>query len=218
MSTDVLIINKGEIMIKNIIFDMGQVLIQFDPKLFINRVGIHDEEDIDILMREVYKSLEWSLMDRGTLTDQQASEIMEKRIPEHLRPYVSKLTYEWDRPIIPIPGAEELIKELKDNGYNIYLLSNASVNQKNYWPNVPGSQYFDGTVVSSYIHLVKPQPEIYKYTLDKFNLKADECIFIDDSTLNVEGAVYCGLNGIVFHGDYKEIRTKLIEYGVIINK
>lgn len=205
-------------MIKNIIFDMGQVLIKFDPELFINRVGIHDENDINILIREVYKSLEWSLMDRGTLTDQQASEIMEKRIPEHLRPYVSKLTYEWDRPIIPVSGAEELVKELKSNGYNIYLLSNASVNQKNYWPNVPGSQYFDGTVVSSYIHLVKPQPEIYKYTLDKFNLKADESVFIDDSTLNVEGAVYCGLHGIVFHGDYKEIRTKLIELGVNINK
>lgn len=205
-------------MIKNIIFDMGQVLIKFDPEYFIKRVGITDQNDIKIIMREVYKSLEWSMMDRGTLTDQEACEIMIKRIPEHLRQYIPKLTYEWERPIMPIEGSEKLVKELKENGYNIYLLSNASLNQKNYWNDIPASKYFDGTVVSSYINLVKPQPEIFKHLLEKFNLKPDECVFLDDSTLNVEGAVYSGLHGIVFHGDYQEVREKLIELGVNVTK
>ena len=205
-------------MIKNIIFDMGNVLIKFDPEFFIHRVGVSDENDVQILMREIYKSVEWSMMDRGTLSDQEASEIMIKRIPEHLRQYVSKLTYQWDRPILPIEGAEELLRELKTNGYNLYLLSNASVNQKNYWLNIPGSEYFDGVVVSSYIGLVKPQPEIFKYILDKYNLEADECVFIDDSTLNVEGATYSGLKGIVFHNDYKEVREKLINLGVNVTE
>lgn len=205
-------------MIKNIVFDMGKVLIQFDPEYFIRRIGITDENDIQILLREIYKSIEWSMMDRGTLTDQEACEIMSKRIPEHLRQYVPKLTYEWDRPIVPIEGAERLVRELKASGYDLYLLSNASVHQKNYWPNIPGNECFTGTVVSSYIGLVKPQPEIYKYILDKYNLKADECVFIDDSTLNVEGAVFSGLKGIVFHDDYNEVREKLIELGVNVSK
>ena len=204
-------------MIKNIIFDMGQVLIKFDPDYFIARAGITDKNDIEILKREIYKSLEWSMMDRGTLSDEEASKIMEDRVPTHLKQYVSKLTCQWDRPIVPIPGAEELIRELKANNYCIYLLSNASLNQKKYWNDIPGSDCFDGTVVSSYIHLVKPQLEIYKHVLDKYNLKAEECVFIDDSTLNVEGAVYSGLKGIVFHGDYKEIREKLVSLGVNIS-
>lgn len=205
-------------MIKNIIFDMGQVLVKFDTDTFIKRVGIEDLKDKEIIMREVYKSVEWSMMDRGTLTDEEACKIMEQRVPERLKDKVKLLTCEWDRPIMPVEGAKELVKELKDNGYKIYLLSNASLNQKNYWPNIPGSEYFDGTVVSAYVKLVKPQPEIYKYTLDKFNIKAEESVFIDDATLNVEGAIYSGLKGIVFHGDIKELREKLSTIGVKISK
>lgn len=205
-------------MIKNIIFDMGQVLVKFDTNVFIKRVGIEDPKDKEIIMREVYKSVEWSMMDRGTLTDEEAAKIMEERVPTHLKDKVRLLTCEWDRPIIPIEGMKELVKELKDNGYNIYLLSNASYNQKNYWPNVPGNEYFDGTVVSAYVKLVKPQPEIFKYTLDKFGLKAEESLFIDDATLNVEGAIYTGLKGIVFHGDVIELREKLASMGVKISK
>ena len=205
-------------MIKNIIFDMGQVLVKFDTDVFIKRVGIEDPKDKEIIMREVYKSVEWSMMDRGTLTDEEAAKIMEERVPTHLKDKVRLLTCEWDRPIIPIEGMKELVKELKDNGYNIYLLSNASYNQKNYWPNVPGNEYFDGTVVSAYVKLVKPQPEIFKYTLDKFGLKAEESLFIDDATLNVEGAIFTGLKGIVFHGDVIELREKLASMGVKISK
>ena len=201
-------------MIKNIIFDMGQVLIKFDPNMFIERVGITNPEDKKILLREIYKSVEWSMMDRGSLTDQEAANLMMQRVPDHLKDKVAKLTYEWDRPIISIDGAYELIKELKENGYKIYLLSNASLNQKNYWPNIPGQEYFDGVVVSAYVNYVKPEHEIYEHLLAKFNLKADECIFIDDSTLNVEGAIHAGLHGIVFHGDYKEVRQKFIENGI----
>lgn len=204
-------------MIKNIIFDMGQVLIKFDPDMFIERIGVTNPEDKKVLFREIYKSVEWSMMDRGSLTDQEAANLMIKRIPDHLKDKVAKLTYEWDRPIVPIDGAYELIKELKENGYKIYLLSNASLNQKNYWPNIPGYELFDGRIVSAEIKHVKPEHEIYEYLLKEYNLKADECMFIDDSTLNVEAAVYAGLHGVVFHGDYKEVREKFIENGIKVN-
>ena len=154
-------------MIKNIIFDMGQVLLKFDTNEFIKRAGIDNPKDKEIVMREIYNSVEWSMMDRGILTDEEACELMKAKVPEHLKDKVKALAYDWPNPIIPIEGTKELIKELKDNGYKIYLLSNASFNQTNYWPNVPGSEYFDGVVVSAYVNLVKPQPEIYKYILEK---------------------------------------------------
>ena len=197
---------------------MGQVLIVFDPELFLTRIGVTNAEDRQILKREVYQSVEWAMMDRGTLTDEEACKIMETRVPERLKPCVAKLTCEWDRPIIPIEGAKELIQELKNNGYKIYLLSNASYLQKTYWPKIPGSEYFDGEIVSAYEKLVKPQPEIYKLLLNKFNLNANETVFIDDSTQNVEAAILSGIHGIVFHNDYQEVRNKLIELNVNISK
>lgn len=205
-------------MIKNIIFDMGKVLIRFDPDYFINQTKITNKNDKDLLKKEIYLSLEWSMMDRGTLSEEEASQKMMDRLPQHLKQYTKTLVSGWYRELMPIPGAEELIRELKTNGYKIFLLSNASLSQKDYWINVPANECFDGVVVSSYIHLVKPQPEIYNYLLDKYNLIAEECVFIDDASFNVEGAVYTGINGLVFHNDYKEIRSKLIDLGVNISK
>ena len=76
------------------------------------------------------------------------------------------------------------------------------------------SPYFDGTLVSADVKLVKPQPEIYLLLLSTFGLKADECFFIDDSTLNMEGAFFCGIPGAVFHQDVHELREKLRDAGV----
>ena len=130
-------------MIHNIIFDMGNVLIYFDRDVFLDRVGLDNPEDRELLKREVYLSLEWSRMDRGSLTDEEAAEIIANRVPERLHETVHRLVNEWDRPILPVPGMEELVRELKRNGYGIYLLSNASVRQPVYWQNVPVKDCFD---------------------------------------------------------------------------
>ncbi len=200
-------------MIKNIIFDMGNVLIKFDKKLFLAAVNV-PPEDSELLEREVYMSLEWAMMDRGALTEKQAAEIMCARLPARLHETIHKLVDEWDRPMLPIDGMAELAGELKNNGYRVFLLSNASYRQHEYWPDIPGSEYFDDTLISADVKLVKPQPEIYLMALHKFDAKADESVFIDDATNNVEGAVYCGLKGIVFHGDCDELRRKLKAMGV----
>ncbi len=63
------------------------------------------------------------------------------------------------RPILEVDGMYELVKELKDRGYKVYLLSNASVRQHEYWPRIPAAELFDGKLISSDVHLVKPQPE-----------------------------------------------------------
>ena len=201
-------------MIQNIIFDMGNVLIYFNRDVFLDRVGLTDPADRILLKREVYLSLEWSRMDRGSLTDEEASELIIQRVPERLHDTVRALVGEWDRPILPIPGMEELVRELKGNGYGIYLLSNASYRQHDYWPKVPAYDLFDGTLISADVHLVKPQPEIYELMCGTFSLKKDECVFIDDSTPNVEGAFFVGMPAVVFHDDVQELRGKLRALGV----
>ena len=200
-------------MIKNIIFDMGNVLIHFDRGAFLDAIGV-EGEDRELLLREVYLSLEWAMMDRGTLTESEAAKLMCSHVPERLHEKVHALVDRWDRPILPVAGMEELVRELKENGYNLYLLSNASYRQHEYWPRIPGSEYFTDTLISADHKLIKPQPDIYLLTLFKFALKADECVFIDDATANVESATYCGLRGIVFHNDVAELRRKLRAMGV----
>lgn len=200
-------------MIKNIVFDMGNVIIRFDPELFMVRLGLA-EEDRRLLKRELFVSLEWSRMDRGSLTDEEAAEIVCRRVPERLHDAVRRLVGMWDRPILPVEGMYELVEELKGMGYGIYLLSNASFRQHDYWPRVPASKFFDGTLISADVKLVKPQPEIYRLLCDKFSLIPEECVFIDDSTSNAEGAYFCGINALVFHGDAHEMRLKLNELGV----
>lgn len=200
-------------MIRNIVFDMGQVLLRFDPAYFIERAGAA-EEDKKLLLREVYKSLEWARMDRGSMTEAEAAESMCRRLPERLHETVHALVDKWDRPILPIEGMEELIGELKAKGYGVYLLSNASYRQHEYWPRVPASRFFDGTLVSADVKLVKPQPEIYRLLCETFSLKPDECVFIDDAINNAEGAFLCGMHPIVFHDDVDELRARLREEGV----
>ena len=204
-------------MIKNIVFDMGNVLIKFDRNAFLDKVGVTGE-DRELLMREVYLSIEWSMMDRGSLTEEQAAERMCQNVPERLHDTVRALTSEWDRPIMPIDGMAELVRELKENGYRIFLLSNASYRQHEYWDKIPGSEYFEDTLISADVKLVKPQPEIYLHAAYKFGIRPEESVFIDDSGPNVEGAVFCGWSGIIFHGDVKELRGKLLCLGVNVRQ
>ena len=200
-------------MIRNIVFDMGQVLLRFVPDLFLERIGV-EGEDRKLLKREVYQSLEWARMDRGSMTEAEAAESMCRRLPERLHEAVHDLVDRWDRPILPVEGMEELIGELKEQGYGIYLLSNASYRQHEYWPRVPAHRFFDGTLISADVKLVKPQPEIYRLLCETFSLVPDECVFIDDATNNAEGAFLCGLHPIVFHDDVQELRARLREEGV----
>ena len=204
-------------MIKNILFDMGQVLIRFDQKYFIKRLGIEDA-DLDLLLREVYRSVEWVQMDRGTLREEDAFRSISKRLPERLHDAAWKLICMWDRPILEVAGMYELVEELKGLGYGFYLLSNASVRQHDYWPRIPASRFFDGKLISADVHVIKPQPEIYRLCLEKFGLQAEECFFIDDAPANIEGALCCGIAGAVFHGDAKLLRSQLRTAGIPVTE
>ncbi len=202
-------------MIKNIIFDMGNVLLRFDRNAFLDAVGVQGE-DRKLLLNNVYVTLEWARMDRGSMTEAEAAQSMCLRLPERLHEKVHLLVDNWDRPIIPVEGMAQLVKELKEAGYRIYLLSNASVRQHEYWPRIPGSEYFDGTLISADEKLVKPQPEIYRLLFDRFSLKAEECFFIDDSPANIEGAFYCGMPGAIFCDGVTALRRDLRAAGISV--
>lgn len=204
-------------MIRNIVFDMGGVLIRFDPVYFIQRLGVGPEDEA-LLLREVFRSVEWVSLDRGTLTVEDAVERICRRLPQRLHDTAKALVAMWDRPILPIEGMYELVEELKEAGYGIYLLSNASVRHSDYWPRVPASRFFDGELISADVLLLKPQPEIYKLLLEKFSLRAEECFFVDDSPANVEGALYCGIAGAVFYGDAAALRRALRDAGVEVKR
>ena len=204
-------------MIRNIVFDMGQVLVRFDPEYFIDREGITDPEDRKLIINELFLSVEWAQMDSGILTEKTAEPTILQRFPERLHESVRQLLYNWVYPREPIPGMEDIVKKLKEAGYGIYLLSNASVAQHDYWPQIPVSRYFDGKLISCDVRTVKPCTRIYELFTVKFGLNPEECIFIDDSTANVAAAIACGWQGIVFHGDADELKRKMSEKGILTN-
>lgn len=196
-------------MIKNIIFDMGQVLIHWRPFMFVQGFDLSKEEEA-LLIKEVFTNREWPQLDRGTISDEEAIASINKRLPETYHPVVEEIiTGWWKRPLVPMEGMEEVVRELKENGYGIYLLSNASIWLRQYFHRIPGSQYFDGHIVSAEHKLLKPQHEIYETLFECYDLVPEECFFIDDSPYNIEGAYMCGMPGTVFHGDVEELRASL---------
>ncbi|MBQ9648516.1 MAG: HAD family phosphatase [Oscillospiraceae bacterium] len=200
-------------MIRNIIFDMGNVLLRFEPELFMERLGVAPE-DRPLLWREIYHSREWVQMDHGTLLEADAAQIIAARVPERLRGAVEKLVTQWDRPLLEVEGMRELAAELKSMGYKLYLLSNAGKRQHDYWPRLPVSQYFDGKLISADVRLLKPDYAIYRLLCERFSLEPAECFFIDDNPPNIEAAYCCGIDGAVFHNDVAVLRRDLNKAGI----
>lgn len=195
-------------MIRNIVFDMGGVLLHYDPSHFVDLLHT-GAEDKALLMREVFNTVTWFRMDRGTIGEEEAAASMKENLPPRLHGAVDRLIRWWELELRPMDGMEELLRELKEMGYGVYLLSNATVRQPEYFDRVPASRYMDGRLVSAFYHLLKPQHEIFEAFLEKFTLKAEECFFVDDSVANVESAYCLGIAGAVFDGDVPRLRRAL---------
>ena len=197
-----------------VIFDMGQVLIHWTPFAVTEHLGL-PKEDMDLLLKEMFNTVEWISLDHGTLTREQAVERVKKRIPERLWPAVEETVFGWWRqPLKPIAGMADLVRELKQKGYGLYVLSNAGTDLRDYFFRIPGAECFDGILVSAEEKLIKPIPAIYQRLAEKFNLDLGKCVFIDDSPANIEVAIQIGLPGIQFKGDVRRLRKELREMGV----
>lgn len=201
-------------MIRHIVFDMGQVLVQFSAGLFSERLRL-SAEDAELIRREVLTTVEWVRMDRGTISDDDALARMCARLPQRLHDTAAYLVRRWNDPIVPVPGMADVARDLKAAGYDLYLLSNAATRQHTYWHDIPGNEYFSGTFISADYHLLKPEDAIYQAFFKKFGLKPEECLFIDDSAPNIEASENAGMAGIVFHGDAARLRRQLAERGIL---
>ena len=202
-------------MIRNIVFDMGQVLIRWQPEYYLSQ-GSFSEEDKALLLKEVFRSVEWVQLDRGSLTLEEAAAAMGSRLPEHLRSAVWDFCIDWYRfPMVPMPGMADLVRELKAKGYGIYLLSNCSLPLRQHYHRIPGLEVFDGVFISSEQRLLKPQHEIFEKFFATFCLEPSECFFVDDAVANIEGALECGMPGTVFRGDAGELRAELIRKNIL---
>lgn len=202
-------------MTKNIVFDMGQVLIRWKPEYYLSQ-GNFSEEDKALLLKEVFRSVEWVQLDRGSITMEAAAERMRARLPEHLHAAVWDYGINWyAHPMVPMPGMADLVRELKEKGYGIYLLSNCSIPLRQHVHLIPGIEVFDGVFVSSEHRLLKPQHEIFEKFFETFHLEPSECFFIDDAVTNIEGALECGMTGFVFRGDARELRAAMAQMHIL---
>lgn len=203
-------------MIRNIVFDMGNVLIHWRPDVLVRRLGVSGVDGSHLLL-EVFGDVNWVQLDRGIVTPEEAASRMCRRLPERLHGYVFQLTKSWwEGPLLPVKGMAELVRELKGLGYGIYLLSNAGLDHPQYFDRIPGSECFDGRVVSAFYKLLKPQPELYQILLREYNLKGEECFFVDDLNINVEAAMLAGMSGAVFRGA-DDLRRALRQAGVPVS-
>ncbi len=198
-------------MIKNIIFDMGNVLIRYDINELISKAPAQYRQ---VLKEEVFMSLDWVLMDKGEIETEAAKSNMKSRIPDKAHKWVDSFVDEWHDEIPPYPDMEKLVLELKEADYKIYLLSNASKRFHIFRENIAALKYFDGEFVSADWHLLKPDPAIYESFFKHFCIKAEESYFIDDNSLNILAANACGMVGFVYHGDINKLRAHMLENGI----
>jgi len=185
-------------MIKNIVFDIGNVLAGFVWQDFYHSFG-YPEEIFEKLADATVRSPIWNEMDRGAMSDGQLlarfiqnDPSIEKEIREvfeNVRGMIRRYDY-------AIPW----IRELKEKGYGIYVISNfARKAHKECIGALDFLEEVDGAILSYQVKLIKPSPEIYRLLCSKFGLKAQECVFIDDVEKNVAAAKAEGMDGIVFH-------------------
>ncbi len=197
-------------MIKNVIFDFGQVLVRFEPK-YMTEQYIKEPVAAAILARIIFDRLYWDRLDAGTITDEEVMEGVMSRIPERHHESARAVYENWFRHLPEIPGMRELLLSLKAEGRQLYLCSNISKGFAAHADEIPILSFFDGCVFSGPIGLVKPSREIFDHLLDKYGLDPAECVFVDDREDNIAGAEAAGIRGILFDGDTDALRRKLAE-------
>jgi len=184
-------------MIKNIVFDLGRVLIDFQPEQLLQNL-FADSDDREALLRIVFDSPEWLMLDRGVITQEEAVRRLSHQHPA--RAGQIKLVFDNWLPILtPIESSVELVRLFKERGYGLYVISNFHRAAFDFiWARYDWLRLFDGLVISCETKTLKPEPAIYQTLLDTYHLNPRECLFIDDSAANVEGALLAGMHALQY--------------------
>ena len=196
-------------MIKNIVLDMGNVLLDFNPEFVLDAFCSSDEEK-NVIREELFEGPEWLMGDKGDIKDKDRFDLVKVRVPEKYHKALRNCADHWDICMKPLEGAREFCERVKREGYRIFVLSNASDLFYVYFPKFLPLSFFDGVFVSSDYLMLKPDIEIYNAFLEKYGRAADECLFIDDREENVNGARKAGMNGFCFKGDYNAVFDGMI--------
>ncbi len=184
-------------MIKNIVFDIGNVLTYYTWEEHIRSFGF-TETVYQRVVQATVKSSAWNEFDRGLLSDEEVTQLLVQNDPgveQEIRQMMVSVGGLVKKAEYAIPW----IQELKSKGYHVYYLSNFSFKAgKECSHALDFMPFTDGGILSCEEKLIKPQPEIYRRLLEKYGLTAGECVFLDDLDINVRAAEAEGFHGILF--------------------
>lgn len=187
-------------MIKNIVLDMGGVCLNWDP-VYLAKELTDDESKQDKIIKYLFQSKQWQMMDGGLLTSEEALEIINKDLNQEDQELITYAMNNWYYHFNQLDDMYKLVTKLNEEGYKIYLLSNCSKQFNIYYKDRDIFKLFDDFYLSCDSKLLKPDAAIYEDFLHKFNLEADECVFVDDMEVNAIGATNVGMHGYFYQRD-----------------
>ena len=202
------------IMIKNVIFDFGQVLVHFDPEYMTSKY-IEKPEDISLVSQVIFDRLYWDRLDEGTISDEEVIAESAKRLPPEYSEKAAEIYYNWIYNIPPVGGMEELILELKEKNIRLFLLSNISRYFADHAHEIKVLSHFEKCIFSAVCGYTKPNPGIFEYLCSQAGISPSETVFIDDSEKNILGAENFGIKGCLFDGNVQKLKAYLKESGVL---
>ena len=196
-------------MIRNIIFDVGKVLVSYEPEAYMRKLGL-DEAARAAVNQAMFENPLWGQADKGVMTPEEFLEAYIAGAPEYEKE-IRLIHSTVGNTVELLPYVMDWIEDLKKRGYGIYILSNYG---ENMWNQTRDKMQFlslaDGAVFSYTCKMLKPEKEIYLYLCEKYGLIPEECVFIDDRQVNIEGGQKVGIQGILFK-DYDQAKDRLEE-------
>ena len=187
-------------MLKNIIFDFGNVIMNYNPNEILNHYEL-SPADHDLLRKTIFESKEWSEIDAGKITEKKATEIFTDRVPDKLKSKVKQIMATWPENVDFYEPVFNYMEKLHQDGYKIYGLSKTGMQFANFVKNSEMGNYFDGYVFSAQEKLLKPDRRIYEKLIARYILKPEESLFIDDLKANTNAAKKLGMQAFTFKID-----------------
>lgn len=194
---------------KNLVFDMGNVLIEWNSEKILQAIT-DDIKLQNLLRKEVFETGLWVQTDEGVKTREEMIEIVTAKIGEEYRNEITQLSRYWYKYVDVYTKVQDRIIELSKNGYNIYILSNTAYTfydlvKEGY---LPVTSIAKGIVLSCEERVLKPNEKIYNILLERYNLDPHDTMFFDDLPENIWGAARCRINGFVVENE-SELLTYL---------